>query len=118
MNICTHKRVQKKIIRACIYAYCVCVYTGLSMKITLVAHYYLMNFSFKLHKDQSFHCRDICKMVLTFKIINFQCIFHIFTVMHLQSFQRRKITELFLNVYETDIKISQSYRQKDVFLKL
>ena len=41
----------------------------------LMILYYLMNISFKFHKDRSFHCGDIRKTILTFKNHQFSMYF-------------------------------------------
>ena len=45
-----------------------------------------MGLSLKFHKDPNLCCRNICKSLPNFKIVNFLCILHIFTVLYLQSF--------------------------------
>ena len=61
---------------------------------------YLMNLSFKFYNDPSFRYGDICKTILL-KIINFQCILHISTLLLLQSLQRWIITEWLWNFLKT-----------------
>ena len=39
-----------------------CIFARIFMKIWLVVKYYLMNISFKFHKDPSFHWRDMAKI--------------------------------------------------------
>ena len=59
---------------------------------------------FQIYKDPSFLCRYICQIVVNSKImINFYCIFNIFTVTSPQSLQKGKITDLvfFINHYES-----------------
>ena len=70
---CAHARTRGKIMRAhvssrqnardYIYASCVCVCARIFTKNLLIILYYLMNISLKFHKDPSFRCGDICKMV-------------------------------------------------------
>ena len=43
------------------------------MKFYVVVHFYLMSLSFKFHKDLRFCYGDICKIILTFLKIYFQC---------------------------------------------
>ena len=43
-------------------AWCARVYARIFTKLLLVVLYYLMNISFKFHKDQSFCCGDIAKL--------------------------------------------------------
>ena len=40
------------------------VRTFFSTKIVLIVHYYVMSLSLNFHKDPSFCCRDICKIML------------------------------------------------------
>ena len=61
---------------------------------------YLMNLSFKFHNNPSFRYGDISKTILL-KIINFQCILHISTLLLLQSLQRWIITEWLWNFLKT-----------------
>ena len=73
---CTHTRTRGVNVRARVssrqnarghvYASCACVCARIFTKIFVVVLYYLMNLSFKFHKDRSFRCRDICKTILTF----------------------------------------------------
>ena len=58
-----------------IYASCVCVCAQIFTKNLLIILYYLMNISVKFHKDLSFRCRDICKILLTFKNHQFSMYF-------------------------------------------
>ena len=63
--------------RAHVYASCARVWARIFTKFFFVVHYYLMNLSFKFHRDRSFCCRDICKTILTFVsslIFNVFCI--------------------------------------------
>ena len=74
---CTHAHTRGINVRACdlsirnarahIFASCARLCTRIFMKNQQIIHYYLMNTSLKFHKDPSFHCRDICKTVLTSK---------------------------------------------------
>ena len=82
---------------AYIYALCAHVCALIFRK----TFYYLMNLSFKFHKYRGFRRRDICKTILSFKTINFQCILHICTVLLFQSFQRWIISEGLWNFLET-----------------
>ena len=62
--------------RTHVYASCARVYTRIFTIFLLVVHYYLLNLSFKFHKDRSFCCRDICKTILMFVsslIFNTRC---------------------------------------------
>ena len=52
--------------RAHVYASCARVWARIFTKFFFVVDYYLMNLSFKFHRDQSFCCRDICKTILMF----------------------------------------------------
>ena len=61
---------------------------------------YLMNLSCKFRNDPSFRYGDICRTILL-KIINFQCILHISTLLLLQSLQRWIITEWLWNFLKT-----------------
>ena len=51
-------------------------------------------------------------------IINFQCILHIFTLMHLQTFQRQKITERLWNFLGTlyHVLLSRGKGQQSLFI--
>ena len=98
--------------RSHIYALCACVcaqiftiFFGISL-LSYELNYlnYLMNLSFKFHNDPSFRCGDICKPILL-KIINFQCILHISTVLHLQSLQRWIISEWLWDLWKLDMKM-------------
>ena len=74
---CTHRGTQGLIVRqrilsrrnarAHIYASCARGCAWIFTKNHLIILYYLINISFKFHKDRSFRCRDICKTILTFK---------------------------------------------------
>ena len=85
---CAHARTRGKIMHAhvssrqnardYIYASCVCVCARIFTKNLLIILYYLMNISLKFHKDPSFRCGDICKMVLTFKSHQFSMYFPYF----------------------------------------
>ena len=55
--------------------------------------YDLMKLSLELYKDQGFRCGDISKQYWLSLITNFHCIFHVFSIMYLQSSQGRIITE-------------------------
>ena len=52
--------------RAHVYASCARVYAWIFTKNDLIILYYLINKSFKFHKDRSFRCGDIHKTTLTF----------------------------------------------------
>ena len=65
----------------CIHTQAICMV----MKIFSVFHYYFMSLSLKCHKGWSFCYGNICKMVVTFKNINFYFIFYIFTVTSLNK---------------------------------
>ena len=56
------KQTSQQNASAHIYASC----ARLCARIFTKTFYYLMNLSFKFHKDRSFRCRDICKTILTF----------------------------------------------------
>ena len=81
-----------------IYVSCLCVCVRIFMKNQQVILYYLINITFKFHKDPMFRCGDICWLS---KVINFQCILHISTVLLLQSLQRWIITEWLWNFFES-----------------
>ena len=82
---CTHARTRginmrarissRQNARAHVYASCARVYARIFTKINLTILYYLMNKSLKFHKDRSFRCRDIRKIVLTFKNYQFSMYF-------------------------------------------
>ena len=61
-----------------VYASCARVCAWIFTKKNLVVLYYLMNLSFKFHKDRSFRCGDICKTILTFKNDQFSMYFAFF----------------------------------------
>ena len=75
-DLCTHTRTRgidvrvrvssRQNARGHVYASCACVCARIFTIFYLVVHYYLLNFSFKFHKDRSFCCRDICKTILMF----------------------------------------------------
>ena len=46
-------------------------------------------------------------------IINFQCILHIFTLMHLQTFQRQKLLNVYGIFWEPYIKMFHYQEEKD-----
>ena len=50
-----------------VYAACAHVCARFFTQNHLIILYYLMNISLEFHEDQSFHCGDICKTILTFK---------------------------------------------------
>ena len=77
-----------------------CVHGSLHI-VFLMILYYLMNRSLKFHEDRSFHYGDICKQYWLLKLINFQCILHIFTNIHLKYRQRWIFTEWLWDVLET-----------------
>ena len=62
----THARSGGVNARAHVYVSCVRVCSRIFLKIFLVVLYYFMNLSSKFHKDRSFCCWDICKIVPTF----------------------------------------------------
>ena len=64
--------------RAHVYASCARVWARIFTKFYFVVHYYLMNLSFKFHKDRSFHCGDIRKPILTLKNHKFSMYFAYF----------------------------------------
>ena len=84
-----------------VYASCIHMCQQILMKFFLGVKVYLMSLSLKFHKDLSFCCGDIFKIIRLLKILNFQRTLHIFPVMHLQSLQRCLITRLFCIVWET-----------------
>ena len=55
--------------------------------------YDLMKLSLELYEDQGFRCGDISKQYWLSLITNFHCIFHVFSIMYLQSIQKWIITE-------------------------
>ena len=62
-----HERVSsRQNARAQVYASCGRVYAQIFTKNHLIILYYFMNKSLKFHKDLSFCCWDICKIILTF----------------------------------------------------
>ena len=73
---CTHARtrgvdVRARVLsrrneRAHVYASCARMCARIFTKNHLIILNYLMNISLKFHKDRSFRCRDICKIILTF----------------------------------------------------
>ena len=73
--------------RTHVFASCTRVCARIFTKNFMIFLYYLMNLSLKFHKDLSFRCGDICKTIMTLKVINFQCILHISTVLLLHSLQ-------------------------------
>ena len=88
---CTHARTQglnmrarvlsRRNARAHIQALCARMCTRLFTKNQLMILNYLMDIILKFNKDLSFPCRDICKIILTFKNHQFSmyfAYFHIF----------------------------------------
>ena len=61
--------------RVHVYALCARVCAWIFTKKKLLVLYYLMSLDFKFHSDRSFRCRDICKIVLTFKNHQFSMYF-------------------------------------------
>ena len=49
-----------------IFASCACIYAQIFPKISLVAHYSVINLSLKFHEDLIFCWRDICKIECCF----------------------------------------------------
>ena len=84
-----------------IYVSCVCVCARIFTKKNLVVLYYLMNLSFKFHKDRSFRCRDICKLVLTFVNHQFSMYFPYYHNYVPQKSSRWIITKELWNFLET-----------------
>ena len=82
---CTHERTQGKNMRvrvslrqnarAHVYTSCAPVFARIFTKNHLMILYYLINISFKFHKDRSFRCGDIRKTILTFKNHKFSMYF-------------------------------------------
>ena len=74
-----HARVSsRQNARAHVYALFARVCAWIFTKKNLVVLYYLMNLSFKFHKDRRFRCRDIRKTVLAFKSHQFSIYFPYF----------------------------------------
>ena len=82
-----------------IFALCAPVCGRILTKNQQIILYYLMNISLKFYKDPSFHCGDICKMVLTFKSHQFSMYFPYFHSNTPQKSQRWKITEWSWNFF-------------------
>ena len=77
----------------CIHTQAICMV----MKIVSVFHYYFMSLSFKFPKGWSFRYGNICKMVMTLKIIKFYFwYFHSYTPQQIWI-----ITEWFWHFLET-----------------
>ena len=87
--------------RVHVYASCARVCAWIFTKKNFVVLYYLINISFKFHKDWSFRCRDICKIVPTFKNHQFSIFLHILSITCLKSLQRWIITKKLWNFWET-----------------
>ena len=77
VNMCT-RVLSRKNARAHVYTSCAPVFARIFTKNHLMILYYLMNISFKFHKDRSFHCGDIRKTILTFKNHKFSMYFAYF----------------------------------------
>ena len=85
---CTHTRTRDVNVRArvssrqnaCARVYASCARLGARIftKIHMINLNCLMNISIKFHKDRSFRCGDICKMILTFKNHRFSMYFAYF----------------------------------------
>ena len=88
---CIHRRTRDVNVRALVlsrrnaiahvFASCAPMCARIFTKNQLMILYYLTNISLKFHTDPSFHCRDICKTILTFKNHQFSmyfAYFHIF----------------------------------------
>ena len=93
--------LSRRNVRTHAYALCARVCARMFMKILLIYLHYLMNVSFKFHKDWSFLCRDICKIVLTFKNHQFLIYFP-----YSQNYVPQKSSKM--DNYKIDIKMSQS----------
>ena len=77
-----HARVSsRQNARAHVYALFARVCAWIFTKKKLVVLYYLINLSFKFHKDRSFCCGDICKTILTFKNHQFAMYFTYFHIL-------------------------------------
>ena len=74
-------------------AFTIRIYTQILMKFDTYDHKIVIDPHIKFDEDLSFRCGYICKTILMFLIIDFQCIFDISAIMHLQSLQRWIITE-------------------------
>ena len=92
-----------------------CVHGSVPPK-KLVVPYYLMNLNFKFHKDWSFHCRDIHKIILTLKNHQFSMYFpHSYNYVP-QSLQRWIFTNKLRNFLEAIFKNVPINRRKcDLF---
>ena len=58
------------------------------MKFDAYDHKIVIDLHIIFHEDLSFRCGDICKTILVFLIVDFQCIFHIYPIVHLHSLRR------------------------------
>ena len=92
INVRTHV-LSRRNARTHLYASCMRMCAQIFMKNLLVVLYYLINLSLKFYKNRSFCCRDIGKIVLTFKNHQISMYFHNLTITCLKSLQRWIITK-------------------------
>ena len=97
----THARTWGVNVRAHVYESCAHVYARIFTKNHLIILYYMMNKRIKFHKDRSFRCRDICKLVLTFVNHQFSMYFPYYHNYVPQKSSRWIITKELWNFLET-----------------
>ena len=77
VNVCA-RVLSRRNARVQIFASCAPLCCRIFTKNQQIILYYLINIGLKFHKDPSFRCGEICKMVLTFKSHQFSMYFPYF----------------------------------------
>ena len=128
MHICA--RTKQKRVHACqcaypnvrkhIYASCAHVITWNFTKLVLVVHYYAMTLSLKFHKDLSFCCGDMRKIVLNMHArgINANANFQYTRVHVFASCARvcaQTFTKIFLVVHYSFMSLSLKFHKDLIF---